>query len=773
MFRVRRKQSGRKEKPYLCEGIWAADDLLQGQTEQRIFTLLWKAWIVYCIVGGGIGCLLSALETEYHAVIVQLVIGLACLFLASMFYSRFWENFGYVLLFFLMVITAYTLRSYINSGFYGVLNDIFEAVSDYFESNAMRSYGERISNRMLAITVSMCYIGVVCSLVINISISRRMQYVFSILAVSICLLLPLYLELEPSLFSVIQLLSGLFLAACVHHSKHYALHKDNTKYVRTKKGYSYVYSFRTMMQFGGCLFILIAGICTVLTVIIPKESYHERHPAGALKQQTADTVENLSVVGIAGLFNFYDNVGGLTSGRLGGISSLRLDYETDLTLTFVPAEEERFYLRQFVSKEYVPFGNRWERVPDLTCETEQAVKQAYEAGMPNMGKGRAVVENVAGLSSVYLPYYSMDVDKSVWEGRSQFYTYYTDFNIFNEEIIKKLKLPNDFSTYLEVPSENEEAVERIIQEAGLDPVSLDEVNVSKLADYFQEKIPYSYQPGVTPYGKDFVNYFLLENRRGYCAHFASAATLIFRKLGIPARYVEGYAIDPEDITEEGEVLEEPKDQYYEGASDLKQTAAVKVNVIDANAHAWVEIWITGKGWQVADVTPASEEEDPSQGLWGMFRRFFGNGMGGAVETETASVTPATTIAKTAENVIQTLFKVLGGVVLMAVLLLVLVMLVRAAWRIIRNWNKGRNDLLVDYYQRFIHKKGQKIEGLSALLNYDEQVTAMIEQGMLNLTGQDRRKLVRILDQAGFGPSEISEQEDRWVRRTLREGARHR
>lgn len=772
MFKTRRNTEMRQTS-YLCEGVWAADHLLRRQTEHRMFTLLWKAWIVYCIVGGGIGCLLSALDTAYYAVIVQLVIGAACLFLASLFYSRLWENFGYILLFFIMVFAAYALRSYINSGFYGVLNDIFETVSDYFESNAMRSYGERISNRMLAITVSMSYIGVVCCLVINISISRRMQYVFSILAVSVCLALPLYLELEPSLFSVVQLLTGLFLAACVHHGRHYTLHQDNTKYERKKKRYSYVYSVRTIVQFGGCLLFLIAGVSVAVAVIVPKESYHERHPAGALKQQTGDTVENLSVVGIAGLFNFYENVGGLTSGRLGGISSLRLDYETDLTLTFVPAAEERFYLRQFVSGEYVPFGNHWEREQELTSETEQAFKQAYEGGMPNMGKGQAVIENVAGLSSVYLPYYSMDVEKSVWEGRSQSYVYYTDFNIYNEKLREKLRLPNNLRNYLEVPTENQEAVERIIQEAGLDPVSLDEVNVGKLADYFQREIPYSYQPGVTPYGKDFVNYFLLENRRGYCAHFASAATLIFRKLGIPARYVEGYAIDPEDITEEGKVLEEPIERYYEGASDLEQTAVVKVNVIDANAHAWVEIWVPGKGWQVADVTPASEEEDPGQGLWGMFRRFFGNGMGGAATQETDTPSPTTSIAKAAENMIQTLLKVFGGVLLLVALVLLLRILLRRVCRTLRNREKGRNDLLIDFYQRVVQKMGKEVKGFASLVNYEQQINAMEEQGMLDLTGKDRQKLIQIMEQAGFSPTEISEQEDRWVRRTLRGGAKHR
>lgn len=776
VFRKRRK----KQEVYPCDGIQAADHLLHRQTENRAFTLLWKALIVYCIVGGGVGCLLSALDTTYYAVIVQLVILTASLFLASLFYHPIWENLGYVLLFLIMVFAAYVLRSYINSGFYGVLNDIFEAVSDYFESNAMRSYGERVSNRILAITISMCYIGVVCCLVINISISRRMQYVFSILAVSVCLILPLYLELEPSLFYVVQLLTGLFLAASVYRSRHYDLHYDNAKYERKKNGYTYIYSARTVLQFGTCILSITAVVAILLSAIMPKDTYHELHPAGQWKKQTADTVENLSVVGIAGLFNFYENVGGLTSGRLGGVSALRLDYETDLKITFVPAAEERFYLRQFVSQEYEPFANQWIRLSKddgsgnvplsaLAGETEQAMKQAYEDGVSRMGKGQAIVENVAGLSSVYLPYYSMDLDQQVLLGRQQTYTYYTNFNEDQHLLNHGLKRPEQLYKYLQVPGENQKAVDHIIQEAGLNSFLDTQENVNRLAAYYQDEIPYSYQPGVTPYGKDFVNYFLLENKRGYCAHFATAAALIFRRLGIPARYVEGYAIDPEDIAEEGVVLEEPKENFYEGYSKLEQTAVVSVNVVDANAHAWVEVWIPDKGWQIADITPASDEEEPGQGLWGVFRRFLSNGMGGAAGQESGQTDAGTagSVAETMENVVQMLLKILAVILLSVLLLFIMRILFRESIRFIGNRKKDRNDLLIDYYQRHVRKIGHKIEGFDALQNYEDQITAIVEQGKLVLPQQDRQKLITVLEKAGFSPIEISEQEDHWVRQTLR------
>ena len=63
-------------------------------------------------------------------------------------------------------------------------------------------------------------------------------------------------------------------------------------------------------------------------------------------------------------------------------------------------------------------------------------------------------------------------------------------------------------------------------------------------------------------------------------YFATTATLMFRKMGIAARYVEGYAIDL------------PKG--YKGGSEIK----VKNN----DSHAWTEIFIPNVGWIPIEVT---------------------------------------------------------------------------------------------------------------------------------------------------------------------------
>lgn len=99
-----------------------------------------------------------------------------------------------------------------------------------------------------------------------------------------------------------------------------------------------------------------------------------------------------------------------------------------------------------------------------------------------------------------------------------------------------------------------------------------------VADLLDELCEYDPRAPLTPDGEDFVAYFLTESHSGYCMHFASAATLMLRTLGIPARYVSGFTAE----LAAGETVEVP----------------------DSAAHAWVEIYLEGYGWYPVEVTPS-------------------------------------------------------------------------------------------------------------------------------------------------------------------------
>lgn len=81
--------------------------------------------------------------------------------------------------------------------------------------------------------------------------------------------------------------------------------------------------------------------------------------------------------------------------------------------------------------------------------------------------------------------------------------------------------------------------------------------------------------------QNFVDEFLFDTRQGFCEHFASSFAFLMRAAGIPARVVTGY--------QGGEL--NPVDGY--------------VVVRQADAHAWVEVWMGERGWVRVDPTAAA------------------------------------------------------------------------------------------------------------------------------------------------------------------------
>lgn len=97
---------------------------------------------------------------------------------------------------------------------------------------------------------------------------------------------------------------------------------------------------------------------------------------------------------------------------------------------------------------------------------------------------------------------------------------------------------------------------------------------------------YSQNLEPVPEGEDYTEYFLLEQKKGFCVHYATAGTLILRMLGVPARYVSGYVVFPED---------------FHRNKDGTFTAVVK----DQRGHAWTEVFQSDTGFYPLEVTPPS------------------------------------------------------------------------------------------------------------------------------------------------------------------------
>ncbi len=111
--------------------------------------------------------------------------------------------------------------------------------------------------------------------------------------------------------------------------------------------------------------------------------------------------------------------------------------------------------------------------------------------------------------------------------------------------------------------------------------------LSDIRDWLAECAVYDLAPGKTPRTRDFVNFFLLENRKGYCMHFATAGTILARYFGIPARYCEGYVVGKDILSK----------------TETNQDGSSSLTLTDRQSHAWCEFYIDGYGWMPFEMTP--------------------------------------------------------------------------------------------------------------------------------------------------------------------------
>ena len=92
-----------------------------------------------------------------------------------------------------------------------------------------------------------------------------------------------------------------------------------------------------------------------------------------------------------------------------------------------------------------------------------------------------------------------------------------------------------------------------------------------------------------PAGADTVDEFLFGNRVGFCEQISTSLAVMLRSLGIPTREAVGYVPGS-----------------YNPITDLWQVRA-------DDAHAWVQVWFPGYGWQSFDPTAAVPFANPSPG----------------------------------------------------------------------------------------------------------------------------------------------------------------
>ena len=131
-----------------------------------------------------------------------------------------------------------------------------------------------------------------------------------------------------------------------------------------------------------------------------------------------------------------------------------------------------------------------------------------------------------------------------------------------------------YSTYLDVPESTRQALMKWAESQGIrsdSPTLIQDIQKAVMNGAYYNGDAKDY-----PNGVDVAVYFLTEAKEGVCQHFASAATLLYRCYGIPARYTSGFV---------GDV-----------------TGGVYSYITGNQAHAWVEIYQPSLGWVYVEVT---------------------------------------------------------------------------------------------------------------------------------------------------------------------------
>lgn len=209
------------------------------------------------------------------------------------------------------------------------------------------------------------------------------------------------------------------------------------------------------------------------------------------------------------------------------------------------------------------------------------------------------ITNVGAAKMVYVPYGPLYFFDSVTMYQDNFYEFnnafaYNEYSMIfnpNKNISSVASLANllplyteqVYAEYLSVPDSMLSELQQFLLNNNIDYTSSDKASLITQVINLLSTYEYTLTPGENPNeDQDLISYFLYENKKGYCIHFAGSTTLLLRTCGIPARYVSGYKVT--------------------GFNNNRAT------VTSNNAHAWCEIYQSDYGWSVVEATSSTNAD---------------------------------------------------------------------------------------------------------------------------------------------------------------------
>lgn len=625
-------------------GIYFSPELSSNDSSFPFLKYIVNALILFGASFGSLDCLVSAFELEVTIIPLLMTCVIGSLVLSFMYVSRRAKISVYLLTLVGVIAVAFGGFSVINSGVSAIRNHILSYIDMNVDLPFLREFNLYYSDEYTAMSLALCVLAVTLLILINILVSEKMSFRGLFMLTFPIVQFGMYFNFASSKFAMLCVVSSWILSVAINFTNGYdGLTRKMVSKASVKKHrhrYGFVTDSKNVANISMVWLSFILVVTGLVFTIMPNEGFELSLPTDSIKTSTERVVKNFLSYGMSSMWSL-DNKG-TEPGSLANLSHITFDGRTDLKITMVRTGPNRVYFRNYVGYDYNSSSLKWEtnqNEKDYGDEynfTAELLKSDFDSDRTvskTMQKiGVKVVDYTLMEYPLQVPYYALlEGDDYVYRSSgevtlsdsaettandTQYYTTYLlddeqddyKFLIERNPELKELEenLREDaYSNALDVPSGNVEAIEKFCQ--AYDIKATDEDVVSKVITALETDFEYTLEPGKVPYGEDYINYFLLGNQKGYCQHFASAATLIFRYLGIPSRYVEGYAVDSSQFTDALSLYNEDASEWV--TSDYHVVGLVsEISVPDYYGHAWVEIYKDGIGWVTVEATTAQAAE---------------------------------------------------------------------------------------------------------------------------------------------------------------------
>lgn len=772
---------------------------LEFSNSNNILLCISRAIICFLLTIGGICGYASCFGAQFNLNLIMIVLFIFSLLISFVrnMKSALIKNILYIIMFFVFFVSIMKNFQSVNSGYHALVNLSYAALEYYLEIPALVYYQEIIENSYMTITYFIIFLGLFELLVFHMCLGERLNLLTFFIISFAPFAIPLYINLYPEEFYIICLMISYISACLIGLSGHIKTkHRKKRNYIVQSKFNlnGFYYGANGLSYFATlCISTLIAiGSFLLINAIVPYSTYTISYTESQPKQKSKENMKYLVTFGLSGYINRYSSTGGLSNGRLGGIYSVRPDYETDLEVTFIPTSYEPVYLRGFVGIGYT--DKRWHSVTSLADNIE-LTEETYNILLDDIELSEEFellennnlynypfkmdIKNIdASRYYLYKPYYSNSFDSNM-----QIFNYYTtnSYSYYPYNSISDSNSLSDntselvLSACLQVPEETRRAIlkylynnhvctDYIVEKVGTNRnIKTEELTsiINELSDTLTNDFTYSLNPGITPSKYDFVDYFLNNTKKGYCSYFATSATLILRTLGIPARYVEGYVITSDDLAS-GSIIENANSSEYMDTANHEILPVVNVQIGDDKAHAWVEYYDPAFGWRVFEATTASMEATVNTDFWSSLF----NAMNGANQTTNNDITNSDivpfSISKLIKNIIIIMFSV--------VVILYFLSFAYKRFKLYRSYHRHLNSINVrNYYKIIVSLIEKRHVDFVYITSMSKQLDFICTHYKLSkkfsLSNID--KLCIILEKAAFSNIEISAFEYKFAMKLLK------